>query len=230
MAIGMAPFVVVLYGSHARGTADSRSDRDILVVADKETPGMSPLSDAEASSISRYRWQEFVAMRDYGSLFLYHLREEALVLEGCREGIRRYKSILADIPPYGRSHESVVSFRTTLSDVASAIRFRDSTPEFEAAALAALIRHSAILGCYSIGELDFGRYSSVERFCDRQGLPGVYPEEYRLLYDFRLALSDGKVPPGGASYSRVKEWHTMAEVIVEEVTRVSTPEMSCSPR
>jgi predicted nucleotidyltransferase len=218
------PLVRVLYGSHARGAADERSDLDVLLIADDSSVEQQLKEDSE-QAISRYRWPEFLAMHKYGSLFLQHLRLEGRVIDGNDTGILRYRHLLASIPPYTKASENIRSFRLALDDIASALRYRDSSSAFEASALASLLRHSAILGCYSIGEMNFGRYSAVSHFCSRRALPAEIAQEYPLLYDYRLAMAGLCPLPSVQNYDFVQLWHRRAEILVEETARVSARSM-----
>ena len=73
-----------LYGSHARGQVDPLSDQDVLVVSDVAIEfeclqSISPIT-LHGASVSRYTWKEIKGMAAYGSLFLQHLRLEAVPL------------------------------------------------------------------------------------------------------------------------------------------------------
>jgi hypothetical protein len=212
-----APYVVVLYGSVARGTADGFSDRDVLVLSDGSNDRRFLAQTDRRLSVSTYRWSDFDTMHDYGSLFLQHLRSEGRILEGTNEGRDKYHRLLQSLPRYCRPVEDIRAFRRALDDVSSAIRHRDSTPEFELAALATVMRHSAILGCYLINQMDFGRYSAVRAFCHSRGLPEGMGEGFPFLYSFRMSLARSHPWPEGASYGVVGWWLRRARLLVREV-------------
>jgi hypothetical protein len=215
------PTVAVLYGSYARGSADSISDQDILVISDEGVAADSFRDDASTKlSISTYNWQEFRCMADYGSIFLRHLRAEGRTVGGNEPGFEQYGQILRYLPRYAKARENVAAFRQALADVASAISHADSSPEFEAAALATLLRHSAILGCYLINEDDFGRYSAVTRFCSNRGLPPAIAAEFPVLYAYRMSLARSQPWPDGSSYDLVMAWTERTSRVIEEVARV----------
>lgn len=222
-------FVLVLYGSHARGEADECSDRDVLLVTDDDSIEKY-FGDTGDLSLSRYRWPEFYTMFRYGSLFLRHLRMEGRVLGGDKDSIYDYQQALKALPPYSKAQDNIRSFRLALDDVASAIAHRDSDPSFEAAALASLLRHSAILGCYLIGEMDFGRYSAVTRFCGRRELPNEIAHEYPMLYRHRLAYGNPCVTSQDIDYRAVETWLLRARAFVEETANVSVPQVHRSAR
>ncbi|WP_446211504.1 nucleotidyltransferase domain-containing protein [Micromonospora sp. IBSANI012] len=215
------PFVVVLYGSHARGAADEQSDRDLLVVSDDS----SVYSGIEAANpqacVSQYRWNEFRAMRNAGSPFLVHLKLEGRVIGGNDHGLRHYRTLLADLPAYAKSREDVRAFDMSLDDIESAIRERDSTPEFEAAAVATTIRHAAILGCYLLGQPRFERYAAIEHFCSQRNLPAEIAEQFPKIYAYRMSLARLRRWPDDANYELVKLWTQRARILVKEVDRLA---------
>ena len=74
----MSPDVELwLYGSRARGDADTLSDTDILAIASwrANVEGTVKRLNLRRVNVSSYTWDEIEAMRDYGSLFLHHLDE-----------------------------------------------------------------------------------------------------------------------------------------------------------
>jgi predicted nucleotidyltransferase len=77
---------VLLYGSHARGDADEISDVDVLIVGERPLIAneIAPLLSEVYSGplhITHYKWNEFGAMSEYGSLFLHHIAVEAKVIQ-----------------------------------------------------------------------------------------------------------------------------------------------------
>ncbi|MDG4835317.1 hypothetical protein O7631_02160 [Micromonospora sp. WMMD967] len=171
--------------------------------------------------MSQYKWEEFRAMHANGSPFIAHLNLEGKVIGGNGTGIDRYQQLLRRIPPYRRGREDVQSFELSLTDVRSAIRLQDSTPEFELAAIATTIRHAAILGCYLLGDPRFGRHTAVQHFCHRMQLPPEISEEFPELYTYRMSLARLRPWPVGASFAMSRRWVERADILVREVSRLA---------
>jgi predicted nucleotidyltransferase len=72
-----------LYGSRARGDADSMSDSDVLAVAHTDEGLQDAISgiDLPKLNVSFYTWNELERMRSYGSLYLLHIAREGRCLE-----------------------------------------------------------------------------------------------------------------------------------------------------
>ncbi len=174
-------FVKILYGSHARGEADARSDTDVLLVCDQQN---------EAD----YSWSDIDRLREYGSLFLWHLHLEARILDADESGRARWGSATADLPSYGRVVEDLDAFQVVLGDVASSLREGDTDREFEGAVLARTIRHAAILACFLLGEPNFSRYGAVDRATERYKIPTPGSRLFEELYDLVLRPGAASVP------------------------------------
>ena len=158
--------VRVLYGSCARGDQDADSDVDILTVG----------------SWQDYSWGDIDRLREYGSLFLLHLKREGRVVDASPIGAAKWRSTLANLPPYRRARSDVEAFRIVLGDVRTSLAHEDAPIGFEAAVLARTLRHAAILACYLQGVPNFSRYGSVERALDGFELAGSDGAEFPILY------------------------------------------------
>ena len=168
-------YVAVLYGSLARREADKLSDLDVLLISDGFEAG-------EASRLSRYSWEQFEAMHAYGSLFLHHLKLEGEVLGGSQAGLLRYESMLESLPQYRRGAADLDNFLSAWEDIRDAAEAGDTDDLFELKSLATLTRHSSIVGCFALGELQFSRYGSVDLFVRRRALDPAIGTMIREVY------------------------------------------------
>ena len=212
------PFVCVLYGSAARGDSDNLSDVDVLVVDDVKNRH----HQYENASVVRYGWSEMAEMRAYGSLFLRHLRLHSRVLTGNDIGKIAYSQVLDTIPSYDRVRFDLTSFRSAVDDSRGAIELQDTSPEFELASLATVMRHCSILGCYLLGVDEFSRTRPVEICCDAFNLGTDAVKLYKCIYRFRIALARGHPFPPSPSMSMVEDSITFAKDLVLRVEQYAT--------
>ena len=215
-----ASFVEVLYGSQARGNTDKLSDVDVLQVGDGDLPA-PPLAEPHRLSVSRYSWEEFQHMRDNGSPFLVHLQTEGRVVGGNRAGISLYRSLMQYLPRYKHVTRDTDAFQLALIDAEDALLHQDSSPEFEAAAIATVVRHASILGCYLMDSPQFGRYEPTRKFCEARRLPGSIVDDFPHLYEHRIALARGYAWPRDTDYEYVRTWVRRAGLLVREVANVA---------
>lgn len=195
-------FVKLLYGSQARGEADSLSDTDVLTICDER-------SEAD------YSWSDIDQLREYGSLFIWHLRLEARVLDADETGRLRWHDASSSLPPYGRVANDLDAFRMVLDDVARSLAEGDADREFEGAVLARTIRHAAILACFLAGEPNFSRYAAVARATEIYGVKTPRGGRFEELYD--LVLRPGAVSvPARATLSA---WVGVGAALVSNMRR-----------
>lgn len=193
-------FVKLLYGSRARGEADSLSDTDVLIVCDH-------LDTAD------YSWSEIDKLGEYGSLFLWHLHLEARVLDADEPGRARWENATSGLPPYSRVASDLEAFRTVLDDVLCSLNQSDADPEFEGGVLARTIRHAAILACFLVGEPNFSRYGAVARAMEIFDLPTPRTARFEDLYD--LVLRPGSV--SAPAVSTLSEWVQVGAELVSNM-------------
>ena len=190
-------FVTILYGSRARGEADSLSDTDVLTICDRP-------------DLADYSWSDIDRLREYGSLFLWHLHLEGRVLDADEEGRVRWQRAISSLPSYGRAADDLDAFQTVLEDVARSLRDGDADREFEGGVLARTIRHAAILACFLVGAPNFSRYGAVARSMEIFGIATPCAGRFEELYDLVLR-PDAVSAPDGATLC---EWVQAGEGLV----------------
>jgi len=204
-----------LYGSHARGSVDALSDRDLLLVSDNPRElGSGLLPFSETANISQYSWQEIEGMARYGSLFLHHIRLEGMCLYEDEAVAGRLGEVLQGLGRYTRADKDLRGFRTTLNDIREGID-DDARLPFELSVLATLIRHSCVLISYLIGQSTFGRLDPVRVVASHFSLDSTITTDFPGLYCYRL-LADGRarecmpLPVG-----LIKLWLNRADRVLE---------------
>lgn len=217
------PYAVWLYGSHARGVVDSCSDLDILIATDalrpiEEIQGNVPVKLNNAS-LTVYSWNEIKLMAEYGSLFLQHLRLEAVPLYESPSHRGVLRGLLGQMPDYKHARRDIRGFRVVLEDVAEALS-AGGQKEYELAVLATVIRHSSILGCWLLNQPSFGRLEPVSCFIASQDIESVVGGEFPILYDYRL-YADGRVERECLQQISANGWLKRARDVVESVEELT---------
>ena len=213
------PYAVWLYGSHARGVVDSCSDLDILVATDALTPieeiqGNVPLT-LNAASLTVYSWNEIKLMVEYGSLFLQHLKLEAVPLYESPSHRGVLRGLLDRLADYKHARRDVRGFKVVLEDVAEALG-PGGKKEYELSVLATVIRHSSILGCWLLNQPSFGRHEPVSCFVSSRSIESEVGSEFPGLYSYRL-YADGRIGKDCLKEISVSQWLKRAKDVVESV-------------
>jgi hypothetical protein len=108
-----------LFGSAARGDADSLSDRDILIV-DDDVDALAARSaelESKGASVASYTFAKLMALSARGALFVQHLKLEAQVIRD--EGSRLTK-LLASFSPRA-DYSAEIADNSALSALASTV-------------------------------------------------------------------------------------------------------------
>jgi len=180
--------IILLYGSYARGDADSVSDIDVLVVSsikpqDDEILKLLPTCYKGVLHTSHYTWKEFSVMSSYGSLFLHHIAAEAKILHFGGDALNHLNYLLSELPSYQLAKRDLSSFRITVNDVTIGLKI-GLPPCFELAVLGGVARHASVLGCYIMGKPTYGR-RSISQAAELFHMSGAI-KELELAHRFRL--------------------------------------------
>lgn len=218
-----SPCAVWLYGSHARGIVDSRSDLDILVATDA-SKSMGEIQanvskDINGASLTTYSWNEIRQMAEYGSLFLQHLKLEAFPLYESASHRGTLRRVLDDMGDYKHARRDIRGFKVVLEDVVEALGSGGSE-RYELSVLATIVRHSAILGCWLLNQPSFGRLEPVSHFAAFRNLESVVGTEFPQLYDYRL-YADGRVGSNCLRAISGGRWLYRARDVVESVEELT---------
>ena len=107
-----------LFGSAARGDKDEFSDNDCLVVGnDRGSVFRCRCPSPQGFSCSTYTWRKLNYIANDGSLFVAHLRKEAVILN---DPLRRLRTLLDNYRPH-RSYETLKQDAFSLVRLLSAV-------------------------------------------------------------------------------------------------------------
>lgn len=207
----MNEHAIWLYGSHARKDCDCYSDIDIFIAGKPDIDGILNQLEFDRSqiSVSQYEWKEVELMARYGSLFLQHLRLEGRPLIVNLEGDRRLEHLLRTLCPYRHIYRDIRAFTKCIDDVGEGVE-KGSTPVFEMSVIATVLRHSAVLASYLIGQPKFGRLEPFQFVAKQWAFSDTVIHEFEWVYQFRL-YEDGRASlPFEPSERDVRLWVTQA--------------------
>jgi hypothetical protein len=151
-----------------------------------------------------------------GSVFLHHVRREGKVLVERGPQAVDFRSSLGSLPRYRHVTRDLRSFRVSVADVRNSLECGGST-YYELTVLVSTIRHAAILGCYLLDRITFGRSEALATVADAWALDGSHVSAFENLY--RLSLRDQRDLPSGElpeGYSP-PEWADFAEELLDRL-------------
>lgn len=152
---------IIVYGSHARGDADSLSDKDVCVITncylgeniDDVKKTISVKYHTESENISVYSIEQLQAMLEYGSLFLWHLKIEGKIVYG----ESYFKSKLNELKPFRKHREEILFYEELISDVDQSTQRYGIINEIDLAQLFTITRNTCMILDHIKGESTFGR-------------------------------------------------------------------------
>ena len=158
-------------------------------------------------------------MAAYGSLFLQHLRLEAVPLYESTGSEGFLRSLLDNLGDYALAHRDVSGFEVVLDDTEEAASGNDQD-RYELAVLGTVIRHCSILGCWLLRKPSFARVEPVARLVSQCGLREEIAAEFEDLYRHRLYI-DGRVGPAALRPSSAMAWLSRAREMVQTVKEIA---------
>ncbi len=188
---------IYLYGSMARGDVVEDSDCDLLVAIDdcdsekfeqlrNEIQGWHPELNCE---FALYQISALRAMQAKGSLFLWHIKTEAIKIYSRGDQL---KDILENLPAYDSGMDALSEYWEIMKDIYEDPSDDNRVVEYNLSIMATLIRNICIVCCYVMGSKQFGRISPV-KYCALHwgdGFP-INIREYEELYRYRTAINRG---------------------------------------
>ena len=203
---------LVLYGSHARGDSDSKSDVDICAfTTDREHLPPTVLEDllpkfrGASFSLTIYSEVDLAAMLEYGSLFLWHLKLEGAVVYG-RE---YFDSQLTRLMPFTKHHAEILYHRQIFDDSFGLGVELMPPNEFDLALLFTIARNSCMVLSHKAGRPTFGRLSCYHAAASEHHDLPLNEETYLFLNQWKLVYERGvdtdKNLPSSQEMKRLRE-------------------------
>ena len=111
MIAGPEQNALALFGSAARGDNDFFSDRDLLIVSDdaKTLRELKSKYDSVGWSCTAYSWSRLQDAADQGSLFVQHLKQEAVLLSDTSHRLAHLLDTFSAKASYKREADEVAS-------------------------------------------------------------------------------------------------------------------------
>jgi hypothetical protein len=187
---------LILFGSQARGDADSTSDIDVAAFGEATTMEGLACLKARATehvngdiSLSMYSTGTAETMARSGSLFLWHLRLEGKVLAKRSEWLDCVFKILA---PYSdeKAERDLQTFLTVLRDTQESLDRGTTTLLFDMSNLFAVLRSLGMIASMLDGTPCFSRLGPIRQlktFC-KNHFP-LSSDEVDLLHSAKLFYS-----------------------------------------
>jgi predicted nucleotidyltransferase len=191
---------IIVFGSRARGDADSRSDLDLCVITEtldydqllKLRSDFSKSTGVAADTLSIYGYHTAIGMAEAGSLFLWHLSSEGKVLydrDACCSQLFRA------LVPFTEYKPELDIYEGLLVDVERSLNGRRELLEIDLHVLQLIVRNVSILLTYHSGQVQFGRVGAFKAAKASYPEFPVSPEMYQELSEWHLAYLRGTTAP-----------------------------------
>ncbi|WQH15784.1 hypothetical protein SR882_08435 [Guyparkeria halophila] len=162
----------MLIGSYARGDACETSDVDILRVGHERQPLLpSWVSGLAYRSYIDYTIEEFVRLCEIGSLFLFHVFSEGMLLEGDDVVWDRIRS----------NFNVASSFDREISEYASVLNYADSYPFYKENVvpyLSIVFRSIKNIGIFSLAQRKCYMFDKLSALRYGFGLPEQMSKDF----------------------------------------------------
>lgn len=152
-----------LFGSHARGNFDERSDVDILMISDSDDTNY--VTEYFAGKyvgkidVSHYSYVGLLPLINKGSLFASHLKKEAIPLF---QRSKKLKNLLNEMPNYCHHIADLKILKLLVEDVKLSLREKNNTFVFDAGVLGTAIRNTAIILCNYLNKDDYSPWAPLK--------------------------------------------------------------------
>lgn len=182
---------ILIFGSYARQENDVFSDIDILVICKDSSDitfkkYLSEILHVPASWISLYSKSQILQMLKKGSLFLWHIKYENILLFSSRNWLFKR---LSHLKKYNSVKKDLEEYLNILTDVKNSIISEEcNTIDYEVNLLATILRNTSILHCHINGFNIFSRNNSFKKSQSLLKKEFISLKEYDIIYNYRLKI------------------------------------------
>lgn len=182
----------LLIGSHARGDNDASSDCDVLLINIEESKfdiSVLPVKDKSLINIIFYDEATFLRLIEIGSLFVFHVFQEGVLLEGDLKGWERLKS----------EFQVQSNFREELLEISETTKLLSKTKIFGGKYLTPLVnaftelKNACIFSLAHHSVYEFNKKKCLEKALRRINKKLEYGE-LKYFYDYSVRGLDIPLP------------------------------------
>ena len=202
---------IILYGSYARKDHSKNSDCDICVFTREnaayriDQQAIIKYIDfpAENIEISQYSLKLLDAMLDYGSLFLWHLKDEGRIIYGKKFIEKKFKCL----KNFADHKSQLLYYQEIYNDLEKSLLYNELPNELDLSILFTLIRNVCLMLSHKIGLVTFNKLDCFKIVIKNfRRLPFTLDEytkllEWKLLYERNIASH--KTLPDIKEYKRI---------------------------
>jgi len=179
---------IVLFGSKAREDEDDFSDVDIfLLVEDIPQDRISEIIDIIKTrlpynniGISLYTLSSYKQLLREGSIFIWHLKLEGLIIYN-----KTNMDLFNKLAPFNKFNENYLLYKKLFINTKSSLQ-ENGINEYDLSHLFFLCRNICLLTCFKLKNPTFGRMSVYEKLVEMVGFLPLSQENYIFLSKWRL--------------------------------------------